>query len=401
MQHRIPADIGEHGPGMARAVTTCVHCGFCLAACPTYRVMGEEMDSPRGRIVLMKQVLEGDLQGDEARPFIDRCLGCLACETACPSGVRYRELVVPFRSRLEEHGRPWHVRWSRTALLTLLESPAAFRIAYMAGRVTRRTLQLFGGRPFVERSSLLAMLRAPLPAAIPLPSLTPAEGKRRARVALLAGCVQRTLRPTINAATIRLFAANGVDVIVPADQACCGALALHAGHAARAATLTARNVRAFPSGVDAIVTNAAGCGSAMKEHEYPAPVQDVSEFLDALGLRTAHTFDRPTVVAYHDACHLSHGQGVRRAPRRLVQQVANLTLAELADGETCCGSAGLYNLEQPRTAAELGRRKAAAIAATDASLVAAGNIGCISQIEAYSPIPVSHTIEILAYSLRD
>jgi glycolate oxidase iron-sulfur subunit len=400
VQHRIPADIGEHGAGMARAVTTCVHCGFCLAACPTYRVMGEEMDSPRGRIVLMKQVLEGDLDGDDARPFIDRCLGCLACETACPSGVRYRELVVPFRSRLEEHGgQPWHARWSRTALLTLLESPALFRASYTAGRAAHRVIELLGGHSVAARAPLLAMLRTPLPPAAALPAHTPAEGTRRARVALLVGCVQRTLRPSINQSTIRMLAANGVEVIVPAEQGCCGALALHSGHAGRAARLTANNTRVFPGDVDAILTNAAGCGSAMKEDAYAAPVQDVSEFVDALGLRTTHAFERPAVVAYHDACHLSHGQGIRSAPRRLLEQVANLTLAELNDGETCCGSAGLYNIEQPATAAELGRRKAAAIAATSASLVATGNIGCITQIAAHSPTPVRHTVEVLASTI--
>jgi glycolate oxidase iron-sulfur subunit len=359
------------------------------------------MDSPRGRIVLMKQVLEGDLGTEEVRPYIDRCLGCLACETACPSGVRYRELVVPFRGTLEDAGaRSWHARWSRAALLAMLESPGLFRAAYFAGRTLRRGAQLLGGRSLVERFALLSMLRAPLPSPTRLPATTPAIGKRRGRVALLAGCVQQTLRPSINSATVRLLAANGVEVIVPVDQGCCGALALHAGHLPRAERLMTRNTRAFPPDVDAIVTNAAGCGSAMKEHHYAAPVQDVSELLDTLGLITTHSLERPTLIAYHDACHLSHGQGVRTAPRRLLQQVANLTLAELADGETCCGSAGLYNLEQPHTAAELGRRKAAAITASGATVVAAGNIGCMTQIEAHCTIPVRHTVEILAYSLQ-
>jgi glycolate oxidase iron-sulfur subunit len=217
---------------------------------------------------------------------------------------------------------------------------------------------------------------------------------------LVTGCVQRVLRPSINHATVRVLAANGVEVLVPPAQGCCGALALHSGFEARAQALASHNARLFPSDVDAIVTNAAGCGSAMKAHDYPAPVRDVAEFLDALGLHTAGALARPTTVAYHDACHLSHGQGIRSAPRRLLQTIANLTLVELADDELCCGSAGLYNLEHPDTAAELGRRKAAAIAAVHPDLVVSGNIGCLAQIARYVNLPIRHTVEVLdlAYS---
>jgi glycolate oxidase iron-sulfur subunit len=224
-------------------------------------------------------------------------------------------------------------------------------------------------------------------------------GTRRARVALLAGCVQQVLRPSINAATARVLAANGVEVIVPADQGCCGALALHIGEEERARKLAARNVVAFPRDVDAIVVNAAGCGSAMKDQGYRAPVVDVLEFLDRLGRVSPMALPVPTRVAYHDACHLAHGQGIREAPRRMLRAVANLSLAEIDDGEMCCGSAGLYSLEHPQTAAELGRRKAAAIAATGVNVVATGNIGCITQIEAYLSIPVRHSIEILDSAL--
>ena len=381
---------------MARAVTTCVHCGFCLAACPTYKVLGEEMDSPRGRNVLMKQALEGELTDDEVQPYVERCLGCLACETACPSGVRYRELVVPYRARLSTG------RTLRRALLSTLESPTRFRAAFAAARVGRALLWAVPaslGRRRLE--TVLSLLPARLPAAEPLPLFTRALGVRRARVALLAGCVQRALRPSINSATLRVLSGNGVDVVVPAGQGCCGALALHAGDETRANALHARTRRALEKDVDAIVTNAAGCGSAMKEQEYSVPVRDVTEFLDALGLANDPALARPTTVAYHDACHLSHGQGIRSAPRRVLQRVANLTVRELNDGETCCGSAGLYNLEHPDTAAALGRRKAEAIQATGADMVAAGNIGCITQIEAYADVPVRHTIEILdsAYSV--
>jgi glycolate oxidase iron-sulfur subunit len=242
---------------------------------------------------------------------------------------------------------------------------------------------------------MLALLPKSLPRPERLPPFAAAVGVRRARVALLAGCVQRVLRPSINVATIRVLAANGVDVIVPPHQGCCGALALHVGEAERAHRLATRNKLAFPRDVDAIVTNAAGCGSAMKEQAYATPVVDVAEFLDHLGMVTPLRLARETTVAYHDACHLSHGQAVRSAPRRLLGAVENLTLAELADAEMCCGSAGLYNLEHPDAAAELGRRKGAAVGATGAQMVAAGNIGCITQIEQHVAIPVRHTIEIV------
>jgi glycolate oxidase iron-sulfur subunit len=399
VQHRIPAaDLGRHGSAMARAVTTCVHCGFCLAACPTYKVMGEEMDSPRGRIVLMKQALEGELTLNDARPYIDRCLGCLACETACPSGVRYRELVVPFRGRLEDQARPAHERVLRQLLLSILESPVRFRAAHRAGRLARFVTPLLPAR----LRGMLHLLPPRLPAADPLAARYPATGERRARIALLTGCVQRVLRPSVNRATVRVLTANGIEVVIPPDQGCCGALALHSGYESRGLALADHNTRVFPADVDAIVTNAAGCGSAMKEHGYGAPVQDVAEFLDGLGLRRTLALPRPTKVAYQDACHLSHGQGIRMAPRRLLHQIANLTLVNVEDDEMCCGSAGLYNLEHPGTAAELGRRKAAAIRATAPDAVASGNIGCLTQIEQHLEIPVYHTVELLdlAYSAR-
>ena len=386
---------------MARAVSACVHCGFCLAACPTYKVMGEEMDSPRGRIMLMKQALEGDLQDEEVQPYIDRCLGCLACETACPSGVVYRDLIVPYRARLEQRARPWHRRAYREALLSVLESPKRFRAAFAASRLGRRAAAVLPARlGGTHLRNLLALMPPALPSSLTLPPHTPAIGPRRARVALLAGCVQQALRPSINAATVRVLAANGVEVIVPPDQGCCGALALHSGLDERAARLEAHNTRVFPVDVDAIITNAAGCGSAMKEQAYRSKVLDIAEFLDSLGPTTRFSLQQPMSAAYHDACHLSHGQGVRSAPRRLLSLVEHLTVVEIGDGEMCCGSAGLYNVEQPAAAAELGRRKAVAIAATGAQVVVTGNIGCITQIEAHLHLPIRHTIEILdsAYS---
>ncbi len=393
MQHQIPVDrLGPQGEGMARAVSTCVHCGFCLAACPTYRVLGEEMDSPRGRIVLMKQVLEGTLTTLEARPYIDRCLGCLSCETACPSGVQYRELLVPFRARIERAAQSASQRAWHRALVATVESPARFRAAVLAGRIARALSPLLP----VPIRSMTRLIPHQLPPTETLPAHVPALGQRRARVALLAGCVQQVLRPSINRSTCRVLAANGVEVVIPPAQRCCGALSLHSGLPDRAAASAAHNAAVFPDDVDAIVTNTAGCGSAMKEQAFRAPVRDVAEFLDAVGVRTPLALPEPAVVAYHDACHLAHGQNVRAAPRRLLEQIGGVTLVEIADPDICCGSAGLYNIEQPDTADDLGRRKAATIRASTAALVATGNIGCLTQLEAHlAGIPVQHTIEVL------
>jgi glycolate oxidase iron-sulfur subunit len=395
---------------MARAVETCVHCGFCLPACPTYRVLGEEMDSPRGRIVLMKGVLEGDLPLGDALPHIDRCLGCLACVTACPSGVKYGELLVPFRAGAEQKGRSILQRLRRRVLLSTLESPGLFRISARLGRMARPAAAVLPH----SMSTMLELLPVRLPAAAPLPAFVPAGGPRRARVALLAGCVQQVLDPDINHATLRVLAANGVEVLIPAQQGCCGALALHAGDDRRARARAAALLRTLPRDVDAIVTNAAGCGSAMKEYgdvfqghpeedegrRFAGRVRDVTEFLDDLGLVAPPALREPLTVAYHDACHLAHAQGIRTAPRALLTAVPNLRIVEIPDGDICCGSAGLYNVEHPATAGDLGTRKAQAILSTGARLVTAGNIGCLVQIATHlaragSPLPVLHTIRLL------
>jgi len=412
MQHRIPLDsLPRGGREMARAIETCVHCGFCLPSCPTYRVLGEEMDSPRGRIVLMKQVLEGELPAQDVMPYVDRCLGCLGCETSCPSGVHYRDLLVPFRAKAERESRPAVARWRARALLALLESPALFRIAVRAGHLARHVGPLV---PAALRP-MLRLLPASLEPARRLPSLVPAIGPRRARVALLRGCVQQVLAPDINHATTQVLAANGIEVAIPLDQGCCGALAAHAGHTDHARERAAPLLRAFPPDVDAIVTNTAGCGSAMKDYgmlfvdtpleneaqRFGARVRDVSEFLAEIGLVTAPTLSAPMTVAYHDACHLSHAQDVRAAPRRLLAAVEHLTVREIPDGEICCGSAGLYNLEQPDIAETLGTAKASAIVATGADAVVAGNVGCLVQMATYLQrtghrIPVLHTMQLLA-----
>ena len=397
MQHQIPLGApGDAGHRMAQAVSSCVHCGFCLPACPTYRVLGEEMDSPRGRIVLMKEVLEGSLTLEDASLHLDRCLGCLACETACPSGVHYRDLIEPFRARLVNHRTAW-ARMRLLALLRVMESPRLFRLAAHAGAVARPFAPMLPA----SLRTMLGLLPEALPSPTSAPRVTAAKGARRGRVALMTGCVQSVLRPGITEAAIRVLAANGVDTVVPANQGCCGALAGHVGDEARGHALAEAHRARFPGDVDAVLATAAGCGSSMKDHHHGGPpVLDVLEYLDQLGLAGAPRLDAPTRVAYQDACHLAHAQQVTTAPRRVLQAVAGLTLVPIADSGLCCGSAGLYNIEQPALAAELGARKAAALIGSGASVVTTANIGCLTQMQAAltaasHPLPVLHVVELL------
>ncbi len=413
MRHSIPVEsLGPQAPSMAEAVASCVHCGFCLPACPTYLALGEEMDSPRGRIMLMKGALEGELSQEDVLPHIDRCLGCLACVTACPSGVEYGELLTPFREMTEKRrSRSAMESLTRTLTNQTLPYPGRFRAAAVLGRFTK----VF--KPFLPEAlrTMLDLLPDRLPPPVPLPEISPARGSRRARVALLSGCVQQVLTPGINRATVDVLTSNGVEVVIPRRQGCCGALSMHSGAADQARALARHNFNAFNLGeVDAVVTNAAGCGSGM--HEYPllfageaeeqaardfaGKVQDVTVFLDALGIEPPPALPAPMTVAYHDACHLAHAQGVTDAPRRLLGTVPNLTLVPIPEGEICCGSAGSYNIEQPEIAAQLGRRKAEAILGTGAQAVVTGNIGCMTQIDSHlrrlgKPLPIFHTVELL------
>lgn len=416
MLHAIPpAQFGPLGESMADAVSRCVHCGFCLAACPTYAELGQEMDSPRGRIVLMKEVLEGNLGWDAAQPHVDRCLGCLACEPACPSGVPYRDLITPFRAAAESRWRrPFMERVMRWVVGQTLPYPDRLRLAVGFGQLAKRL-----GLPVPDVfRPMMALLPASLPAAQTWPDRSSARGERRARVALLSGCAQQVLAPDIQAATIEVLTRNGVEVVLPSGQGCCGGLSWHTGNLAAAREFAQRNLDAFPRDVDAILTNAAGCGSAM--HEYPMilkgtadesravafsrRVEDVSVFLTRLGWREPLRETRQT-IAYHDACHLANAQGVRQPPRELLRMIPGVRLVEISDAEYCCGSAGSYNLYQPEIAAALGQRKARAVAATGADLAVSGNIGCLTQLEVHlralgSPMPVRHTVQVLRDALR-
>lgn len=412
MHHAIDTSaLGAHGQAMSHAVASCVHCGFCLPACPTYRVLGEEMDSPRGRIVLMKEVLEGTLSATEAGRYIDRCLGCFACVTACPSGVQYGELLAPYRWRAEdEQARPASQRLMRAMLGATLPYPRRFRAAAAAAR---RMKFVRGALPPALRI-LFDLLPAAVPKAHPLPEVYPAEGTRRARVALLAGCVQQVLAPEIGWAALRVLARNGVEVIVPAAQGCCGSLSMHSGDATLARRLASRNLRAFAQDVDAVVVTAAGCGSGMKEYallfrgrpEEEAAERlarrtvDISVFLHTLGIESPAGGTRTLRVAYHDACHLAHAQGVRSEPRALLRAIPGVTVVAVPDGDICCGSAGTYNIEQPDIARRLGEDKAAQVLATGADCMASGNVGCLMQLRTHlarrgAAMPCLHTVELL------
>lgn len=417
MQHTISVEqLGAQGSAMAQAVEACVHCGFCLPTCPTHQVLREEMDSPRGRIFLMKSVLENNLSVEEAMPFIDRCLGCLGCVTACPSGVKYEELVTPFRAYAEKRRtRKLADRARRTLVRSTLPYPGRFRAAARLGKLARPLSRILPD----GLSGMLDLLPETVPPARPLPAHYPAEGQRRARVALLAGCVQQVLAPEINWATLRVLAKNGVEVIIPQGQGCCGALNMHRGEDDQARRLARRNLQVFPRDVDVIVTNAAGCGSGMKEYgllfagqseaseaeAFAHKVHDVSEFLAELGALTPPPLPQPMKLAYHDACHLAHAQQVTAAPRRLLGSIPNVTLLEIPEGDLCCGSAGTYNIDQPEVANALGQRKAENILSVDSDAVAAGNIGCLVQIRLHlrqmaKSLPVYHTLEVLDMAYR-
>jgi glycolate oxidase iron-sulfur subunit len=469
----------------------CVHCGFCLPACPTYQLWGEEMDSPRGRIHLVTQVLDGAELTPAGAEHFDRCLGCMACMTACPSGVQYDRLIEAARSWIEEprqdqtaiaaggatgekaanekagaekagdalaevagadgasaggtggpaggprgagQRRPLRDRATRSAIFAVFPYPR--RLRALSGPL--RALQRTGLDRLISRSGLPARVSPVLGAAMNLaprqdtpvsagrlPERIPARGSRRAVVGMLTGCVQSVFFPQVNAATARVLAAEGCDVIIPRGQGCCGALSLHSGRSEEAARFARRIIETFErAGVDAIVVNSAGCGSAMKEYTdlladdaawapraaaLSSKVRDFAEFLAGLfetsGGPAAARHPVPVRAAYHDACHLAHAQRITAAPRDLLRGIPELDLAEIPDAGTCCGSAGIYNLLQPEAARELGERKAASVWDTGARLLISANPGCSLQIASAleargEHIAVAHTAEILDASIR-
>ncbi|HVT20663.1 MAG TPA: heterodisulfide reductase-related iron-sulfur binding cluster [Mycobacteriales bacterium] len=409
-------------PTKRELIAECVHCGFCLPTCPTYLLWGEEMDSPRGRIYLMKNLIEGAPLDDPTVGHFDACLGCMACVTACPSGVQYDALIESTRAEVEVGtSRPANQRALRWLIFATFPYPRRLR----AIRPLLRAYQSTGAQRLVRKRmrGTLTTMAGLVPSLGPrerLPALTPAVGTRRMRVGMLLGCVQREFFPGVNAATMRVLAAEGCEVVAPADQGCCGALSLHSGREPEAIARAKRLIAAFEAAhVDAVVVNAAGCGSSMKEYgrllagdpqwaqraaAFSAKCRDVAELLVELG-PVAPRHPLPLVAAYHDACHLSHAQGVRAQPRALLAAIPGLELREIPEADICCGSAGVYNLLNPQPARELGDRKAANVSATGATLLVTANPGCLMQIDSAlrrqgKQVALAHTIEVLDASIR-
>jgi glycolate oxidase iron-sulfur subunit len=413
----------EQRPPDPDLIKDCVHCGFCLPTCPSYLVFEEEMDSPRGRIVLMRVGHEDEgAPSPEMMTHFDRCLGCMACVTACPSGVQYDKLIEQTRPQLERNGdRPLHERALRRAIFELFTHPGRLRaMAPLMAAQRRLGVNALAGKLPSERIRSLLTLTPDVKASAAfkhLPTVTPARGPSRGRIALMQGCVQRVFFGDVNAATVRVLAAEGWEVHAPRLPRCCGSLMMHAGLEPEALELARETIAAYES-FDAVAVNVAGCGSGMKDYAhllsddpewaeraqaFSAKVRDVSELLAGEEPRVVR-HPLPMKVAYHDACHLAHAQGVRDQPRELLRSIPELELVEPAEWEICCGSAGIYNLTQPAAAAKLGRRKADNLAATGAEAIAAGNPGCALQIAAYlgdRRVPVYHPMTLLDHSQRN
>ncbi len=417
----------QHPPSR-EIIDQCVHCGFCLPVCPTYALWNEEMDSPRGRIYLMKLAADGQAAiNSQWVGHFDTCLGCMACMTACPSGVDYGKLIEATRAQIErKYDRGWLERLYRRIIFGMFTRPERLRLMrwplllYQKSGL-RRLVRGSGALQLLpQRLQAMEALLPELPATEAVAEVTPAVGEKRRRVGLLLGCVQREFFPEVNAATARVLAAEGCEVVSRAEQSCCGALLVHAGEEDGAMALARLLINVFErAGVDAIVTNAAGCGSNVKEYghllrddaqyaarakEFSAKCQDISETLAYMGPRAKRNPLR-LKVAFHDSCHLQHAQGVRAQPRNLLAAIPELELLEIPEAAICCGSAGIYNLVQPNAANALGDRKAGLIASLDADVVVTGNPGCILQLQASleragKKIPVLHTIQLLDASIR-
>jgi glycolate oxidase iron-sulfur subunit len=428
---QLPSSFDAHHPPERQYIDDCVHCGFCLPVCPTYVLWGDEMDSPRGRIYMIKKAGEGEAPLDERfRRHMDNCLGCMACMTACPSGVEYNKLIEPTRAQIERNApRSGSETRFRKLLFATFPHPKRLRVLAFPLLVYQRS----GLRALVRATGLLHLLPKRLRAmeallpSVPagfmarLPeTVAPATAKRR-RVGMLSGCVQEVFFGRVNAATARVLAAEGCEVVIPRAQSCCGALMVHSGLEAEAAELAKKMIATFETaGVETVVINSAGCGSTMKEYgfllrddpewadraaAFSAKCRDISEILAELEPR-AKRHPLKLRVAYHDACHLQHAQGVREQPRRVLRTIPDLEIAEIPESSLCCGSAGVYNLLQPDTAAQLGDRKVENLLMTEAQAVASANPGCLLQImsglrrRGQKAMPAFHMIELLDASIR-
>jgi glycolate oxidase iron-sulfur subunit len=426
-----PSSFDAHHPPEKENIDDCVHCGFCLPACPTYVLWGEEMDSPRGRIYMIKKAAEGEAPLDgRFRQHMDRCLGCMACMTACPSGVEYNKLIEPVRAQIERNmPRSLSERLFRTLIFATFPHPKRLRLMALPLLVYQksglRTLVRAIGIPKLLPRQLEAMesLLPDVPAHPfeRLPELIRPKNAPRRRVGMLSGCVQQVFFSHVNAATARVLAAEGCEVVIPREQSCCGALMVHSGLEDEAAELAKKMIAVFEAAkVDTVVINSAGCGSTMKEYGYllrddpawaaravafSAKCKDISEVLCELEPRSPRQ-PLKMRVAYHDACHLQHAQGVQAQPRKLLSGIPGLEVAEIPEGSLCCGSAGVYNLLQSETANQLGDRKVENLLTTGAEAVLSANPGCLLQLmnglrrRGLKAMPAFHMVELLDASIR-
>ena len=423
--YAFPAFDDHHPPDKA-LIDDCVHCGFCLPTCPTYVLFGEEMDSPRGRIYLMNKGLDEEPMNDEMVRHWDLCLGCMACVTACPSGVQYDKLIEATRGQIE---RRYERRADDKAFREMIFKFFPYPNRLRAIAAPMRLYQRFGIGDRLRKMGVMqrmpARMRAmeallpDLPKEEKIPELTEPVGERRRRVGILTGCVQRVFFSHVNAATVRVLAAEGCEVVAP-EQGCCGALSTHAGREEESLNFARKTIDTFESlDLDNVIVNAAGCGSTMKEYghmlrddpeyaeraeEFSSKVRDVTEFLFEIGT-VADYQPLPVEIAYHDACHLGHAQGVRKQPRHVLKGIPGLGIKEIRESEVCCGSAGIYNMVEPEPAAELGERKAKNVLATGAKVLVTSNPGCTLQLRASmkkmgQEMPSVHPMQVLDASIR-
>lgn len=431
-----------------KILRTCVHCGFCTATCPTYLLLGDELDSPRGRIYLIKDMLENNKPAtEEVVTHLDRCLSCLSCMTTCPSGVHYMHLIDHARAHVEQtYSRSFTDKLLRATLANILPYPNRFRLALAGAKIGKLALTAlrltpspvrkaasaahYIGRPLARRAGLLSRLRAMLelapqqfPNRLPYEAehQFPAQGPRRARVALLTGCAQPVLNPGINDATIRVLNRLGVDVVLPKGEACCGALVHHMGRETESHAQAANNIRVWTNeirngGLDAILITASGCGTTIKDYGFmfrddpvlaqdaarvSALAKDITEFLDTLDVQPVR--ETGLTVAYHSACSMQHGQKITEAPKRILRALG-FRVKDVPEGHICCGSAGIYNIMQPEIAGALRERKVGNIERLKPDVIATGNIGCMTQIgkglaDRGSAVPVIHTVELVDWAL--
>ena len=418
--HFSPAQLRDPGVSEAEKILRkCVHCGFCTATCPTYVTLGNELDSPRGRIYLIKDMLENGRPADEEIVrHVDRCLSCLSCMTTCPSGVNYMHLVDHARAHIEKtYKRPFINRFLREILAQVLPYPSRFRAALKLAKLGKPFASLFRNSQALRPiAAMLDLAPQNLPAAVPIETVSAAKGEKRGRVAILNGCAQPVLNPGINAATLRLLNRFGIEVVTPKGEGCCGSLVHHMGREEQALEQARHNVDVWTreieaGGLDAIIVTASGCGTTIKDYGYmlrldPAYsekaarvsslAKDITEYLASIELPEPDV-PQALTVAYHSACSMQHGQKITRQPKDLLSR-AGFKVKEPLEGHLCCGSAGTYNIMQPEIATKLRDRKVKNIEATGADLIATGNIGCMTQIATGSKLPIVHTVELIDWA---